>query len=425
MRGLLRQGLWFILVTFCLWGCTWRPRAASPSQPADSGLILTPRPSPTALIASPTALPTATPQPCPPRAEVALPPRPETFGEPYEVALREYLSAGGDPASLAPLLYAWEALPPEGGMPVQRDLTGDAVPEVALTFINPLAETFPPAGELVIFTCREGRYAVLASYVPGEWHYVNLIGGEDLDGDGVADLVFADVTCGAHTCWHSLHVWAWKGNDFQERVAGEASFPYPTFSLEAGVLLVRSGGIGSVGAGPQRMITETWAWNGRVITRTVQQLGPAEYRYHAFRDGDEAFRARRYAEAFTAYSQVLNDETLDPWAGFYSAQEERLWFTALAHWRLLLLELQLGNTPAATQQYQQLQNDFTPATPGYPVAQLARRFWDVYQQLGLFSGACAEVIAAPEVPAVLDFLNSFGYANPTYAAEELCPLTTP
>lgn len=426
MRRLIQCGLLPAALALMLLGCTLSGLATPTPSASDSGLVLTPRPSPTPTATpAPTLPPTSTPDPCPTLQPVAAPARPETFGDGFIIALRDYLSAGGDVATLPHVLVGWEALAPDGGLPIQRDFTGNGAPEVAIAFINPLAETFPPEGLLAIFACRGGKFETLYSYAPGEWFNVALVGGEDLTGNGVADLVFADVTCGAHTCWHSLHVWSWVGHDFREQVAGNATLPYPTLTLVAGTVLARSGGVGSVGAGPQRVFTETWAWNGSVITRTAEQLGPAQYRYHAFRDGDEALRAGNYADAFDAYLQVINDETLDPWAGFYGALEERLWFTALARWRLLLLGMQLGNTPDAEAQYRRLQADFTPETPGYPVAQLAHRFWDAYQRLGLLPGACLETLAAPELPAVLDFLNSFGYANPTYAAEELCPLLTP
>ncbi len=397
--------------------------SSPPIPTGDPGL--TPHPSATPMPATATPRPTATPNPCPSVTALTIPALPEAFGESYILTLRDYLTAGGDPATLAQVLQDWAALAPEGGLPLQRDVTGDGVPEVVIAFINPQAEAFPPEGLLAIFTCRDGIYEMLASYAPGEWTNVALVGGEDLTGNGIADVVFADVTCGAHTCWHTLHIWSWEGSNFQEQVNGSFSLPYPTFTLVNGAVIARSTGVGSVGAGPQRVFTETWTWNGSVITRTAEQLGPAEYRYHAFRDGDDAFRRERYVEAFDAYVRVINDETLEPWAGYYDAPEERLWFTALARWRLLLMGMKLGNTPDAEAQYQHLQSDFNTATPGYAVTRLAQRFWDAYQRLGLLPDACAEVITAPEIPAALDFLNSFGYANPTYAAGELCPLTTP
>lgn len=394
--------------------------------PSESKPVTTPEPSTTPTATRPAPQPTATPNPCPAvRPQTTTPARPLNFGNDYVQALQDYLTAGGDPVSLAQVLQDWEALAPSGGLPIQNDFSGDGVPEIAVAFINPLAETFPPEGLLAVFTCAAQRYETLHVYTPGEWTNVALVGGEDATADNRADLIFADVTCGAHTCWHTLHVWSWKNGRFHERVDGEATLPYPTFAVVDGAVLARSTGIGSVGAGPQRVFTETWAWNGDVITRTSEELGPAEFRYHAFRDGDDAFRARRYADAFDAYLRVLNDETLDPWAGFYGAPEERLWFTALARWRLILLEMQMENTADAELQYDRLQSDFNAETPGYAVAAMARRFWESYQRLGLLPDACIEASTAPEVEAVLDFLNSFGYANPTYAPDDLCPLTTP
>ncbi|MDX9952507.1 MAG: hypothetical protein RBT75_00310 [Anaerolineae bacterium] len=426
LRNLLPVGL--LLITL---GCAFASQTATPAIPtADKGLELTPSATATPTVAATTAAtatvpPTATPNPCPAVTAVAFPERPTDFGDSYIYALREYLSAGGNPATLGELLHAWEALPPDGGMPLQQDFTGDGSPEVVTGFINPLAESFPPEGMLAIFSCQNGAYETLYSYAPGEWTNIALVGGEDLNGNGTAELVFADVTCGAHTCWHTLHVWSWDGSTFREQMAGDPSLPYPTFTLTQDAILASSVGVGSVGAGPQRVYTETWSWDGSVITRTATQLGPAQYRYHAFRDGDEAFRAGRYAEALDAYVRVINDDNLEPWAGYYGAPEERLWFTALARWRLVLLGVSQGNFPDAESDYQLLQADFAAGSAGYPVAQLATRFWEAYQRLGLLPEACAEAVAAPEAAAVLEFLNSFGYANPTYTTEELCPLTLP
>jgi hypothetical protein len=84
-------------------------------------------------------------------------------------------------------------------------------------------------------------------------------------------------------------------------------------------------------------------------------------------DGDEAFRAQHYADALTAYSRVLTDERWKPGADIIGAEEEALWLKALARWRLLTLNVALGNSTEAEVQYRQLQADFTPEMPGYSV----------------------------------------------------------
>ena len=118
------------------------------------------------------------------------------------------------------------------------------------------------------------------------------------------------------------------------------------------------------------------------------------------------------------------DKTLKAWAVHLSRDEEEHWFAALADWRLLLLELQLQNVPNAQTYYARLMDDFPPGTAGYAVAAMAQRFWDSYTIHGDMALACAEAIRAPETQDVLDFLNSFGYANPTYTWDDLCPFTT-
>jgi hypothetical protein len=223
----------------------------------------------------------------------------------------------------------------------------------------------------------------------------------------------------------TVHVWSWTGADFVEQVSGDFTVPYPDFSLREDRILATTRGFGSVGAGPQRVITETWQWNGNVITRTGETVAAPEFRYHALIDGDEALFQGDYDAAFDAYLRVLNDETLEPWAAAYDAREERLWLKALAQWRLVTLGMELGNFPDAESRYEALQQDYTPQTPGYPVAQMAQRFWEQYNITGTVADACRAAIGSPEAEAVLQFLNSFGYANPTYSREELCPFRGP
>ncbi|MBN1261422.1 MAG: hypothetical protein JXB35_12160 [Anaerolineae bacterium] len=388
----------------------------------------TPLTTPTAT-STPTAtpLPTAPPDPCPLPTNVTIPPRPSDvrFPDTYIASIQVFLSKGGGLGALTELLNEWEIMIPQGGLPLRADLTGDAIPETVIVFLDPLSETYPPAGALIVFACRDGGVEVKYTYLPGELLLVGLVGLEDMTADSVADLVFTETQCGAHTCWETLHVWSWVENDFVERTQGDPSWPYVTLALTEGSIVATSAGIGSVGAGPQRTLTETWSWNGSVITMTATQLGPAIFRYHAFRDGDEALFAGNYTAAFDAYVRVIRDEDLETWAGYYGATEEQLWFTALARWRRVSMGIHIGNFTDADEQYRQLLDDYTPETPGYPVVQMAERFWTTYAETGLVEPACREAIAPLDVMEVVDFLNSFGYANPTYTAFDLCPFQTP
>lgn len=420
-RGVLGVMIWAGMMVILL-GCGLVDSGPAPSATP----VHTVGQSPTSLpSAAPTVVPTLQPSPtvnaCPQvQSAVLFPDRPVGFPDEYVEMLRQYLAVGGDIAGLKAGLTEWAALPPEGSPPVQKDLTGDGSPETVVAFVDPLAPFYPPEGVLVVYTCRDGTVERLYTYALGEYLYPSLVGAEDLTQDGVADLAYTEVSCGAHTCWHIFHVWSWTGVTFEEQMGDELMLPYPTFSLVDGQIVGGGGGIGSVGAGPQRVYTETWAWDGHAITWKAEEPGPVVFRFHALVDGDEAFRAQHYADALTAYSRVLTDEALEAWGGYYGAEEEALWLKALARWRLLTLNVALGNSTEAEVQYRQLQADFMPEMPGYSVVLLAQRFWQQYQASGNSAAACSEVMSAMETSEVLEFLNSFGYANPTYEVEDLC-----
>lgn len=388
---------------------------------SDARRTATPTSAPTATATSPPS----TLDPCPARQVVARPTPPSDF-DAFPATLRDYLAAGGDPTAIPGILAEWGARPPESEPAlVQADLTGDQSAEIIVAMVDPQAEVIPPSGVLAIYTCRAGEARMLYTYHPGPNYGLSLIGADDLTEDGIADVVFAEVSCGAHTCWHIPHIWSWGGQDFQERVAGDLAYPAPTFSLAEGQLLARSEGIGSVGAGPQRPMTETLAWNGQVITVTGRVLGAARYRYHVYIEGDEDFFAERYDHAALAYRRVIEDETLQTWGGFYGEQEERHWLTAAAHWRLLLIETLDEDYAAAEARLDHLQETYPAGTPGHEFAALAQMFWDAFLETGNVAYGCLDVTNAPEAQTVLQFFNNFGYANPAYNTTDLCPFLSP
>lgn len=367
--------------------------------------------------------PTLTADLCPVRHDVAFPARPAVFDE-YAETLRGYLADGGDPKRVPALLDRWQARAVTGETLARADLNGDKVADTVVAFVNPTSESHPLEGVLVIYTCREGTVRPLYTYAPGAWFGLNLIGAADVTRDGLADLVFSEIACGAQTCLHTLHVWSWGGRDFQERVGDTLTFVDATFALQDGQILAGIGGSASVDAGPQRPVTTTLAWADGGLTVTATVAGPAIYRYHVFRDGDEALFAGRYAHALDAYLRVRNSKTPKAWAVQVSRDEEEHWFAALADWRLLLVELQLQNVSNAQTYYDHLLDNFPAGIAGHGVVVMAQRFWDSYAVHNDIALACAEAIRAPEAQDVLDFLNGFGYDNPTYTWDDLCPFTT-
>jgi hypothetical protein len=89
---------------------------------------------------------------------------------------------------------------------------------------------------------------------------------------------------------------------------------------------------------------------------------------------------------------------------------------AFARFRLLLATVRLGNIDQATTIYQ------TAQAEDADYAVWSRAFWEAYQDSGNVDAGCQATIAATRSqPALLEPLNSFGYANPTFEAGDLCP----
>jgi hypothetical protein len=411
---------WLIFGAFLLFSCGCAliaPSSTPPVEPVVATRVADATASPptsTPLLATPTSLPTPTANPCPDPRDLEPPQRHQDL-DAYMSALREYLGAGGDPVRVQ--LQEQEELQ-------QGDLTGNGVPESVFILIDAEAQQIPPKAHFAIYTCGSGDITVLYHYDPGDWGGLELIGVTDLTEDGIADLIFSEVSCGAHTCWHTPQVWSWQGRDFENRMGEDYAFPYPWYTLENGTLVVVSHGMGSVGAGPQRTVTTTLAWAGAVITVTERTEAPPTYRYHAFVDGDRALTRGDFEAAEAAYRRVIEDASLELWGGFSSPEDEYDWLVALGRWRLITLHVHLGDPAEAEAHYGILQGENAPGTTAFSVVGLAERFWRAYQRNENLGNACEYVVGGTEAPLAADFLATFGYANPIYEARHLCPFTT-
>ncbi len=385
--------------------------SATPLQTEAPAATLTP--VTTKATETPAASPAASE--CPESRAISPPERP--IDDPSGLAnfiedLQGYLAQGGDPG-LIPLMD-FETM-------LRGDLTGNGNEETVFALIDPQSDQLFPEAHLLIFTCQSGDVKVLYHYASLQGYGLELIALQDLTQDGVDDLIFSEYSCGAHTCWHTPNVWTWQGSDFVNQMGSDFQFPYPVYTVGATSLVVVSGGVGSVGAGPQRPVTTTLAWTGQVITVTGEVLGPPTYRYHAFLDGDRALSTGDYASAATDYERVIVDDTLEPWGAFFSAGDERQWFGVLGQWRQVILAAIQGQSAEAQAAYDGLDLALAPGDPGYPVIELAQRFWRSYQRDGDVVAACAYAVDSDQAQPALDFLNSFGYSNPVYEVPDLCP----
>jgi hypothetical protein len=330
-------------------------------------------------------------------------------------------------ATLEGLLAEWGALPPETpGQVVATEVTGDAEPEiiVALWYVG---EAVAPAGDLLIFGRQGAGYALLyqEGYDPSG-PAVRLLQVLDANGDGRQDVIYTLSTCGAHTCFESLEILSWQETGFYSLMGGRLDMPYPTYAVTPGRIDAESGSVASVGAEPQRGYSEVWEWNGSVFTVTQQIWAPPVYRYHALLDGDHALLAGDYPASVAAYERVIGDDVLQEWGAASGAVDpgvERAQLTAFARWRLALTYARADDPDSAQAQVELLQTNYPVGTVGHDVAALTQVFWAAYAADGsVVDGCVALVAAAKQDTSVHDFFNiSYGYANPRWEAEDVCP----
>lgn len=406
-----------LLLALPMIACGLSPLTPTPTAPPFATDVPT--------VAPPTVPPTDTPTPtpipldaCPLPASPPPPEQPADFASlPYVV--QQYLSAGADVAALEALLEGWNVLIEVAA----ADLTANGRAEVIVVAHDPASETFVPATALFVYGCREGAY-VLQGQDPSPDHTISLAQVEDVTGDETLEIVYIRTMCGAHTCYESLGILGWDGRAFYNLMDDVLELPHPTYTVAAGRIEARSGGIGSVGAEPQEYYTEVWTWNGHAFVFEERIYAPAVYRYHVLLEGERALEAGDLDAARAAYQRVIDDDRLEEWStisGLLDPVDERAQLTAFAHWRLMLIHLLRSEEDAAEAAYDLLVDEYLDER-GHPVAAMAETFWDAYEDTGQMADGCAAVVTDAQVgSAVLDFFNqAYGYANPWWEPLDLC-----
>jgi hypothetical protein len=309
------------------------------------------------------------------------------------------------------------------------DLTGDETPEYVVALMDPTAQPLGPLppGQLFIFTCAAGVYSqAFDSGYTGDLsvpliHYL-----EDVTGEGPADLLYTVSLCGAHTCFDTLSVIHWDGGAMVNAVNGDTTLAYATVSLapKPGGEFVRDivmygGTIGSVGAGPQRPLTNIWSWDGFAYTLSSTFPDPALYRFHVLNDADDAALEGDQATALLFYQRVIDDDTLLAWEPVVDEQSH---LTGYARYRLMILRLLAGEASEAENRRNELLVEFTAGAPGGEWSPAADAFFERFEQDEDAHAACSDVIDYLNAnPDALLTLNSYGYENRTYDASSVCP----
>jgi len=427
-QGLINRLFW-LYVGQRIWIPSAPPSGAvtaTPAPPAQAAKPPVPA-APTAA-ATPSLVPTAQPTVTPSSAEKAVAtPQPDASGcsqrlADYPNLILSFLNtAGKTPADLQDWLSRCGALTGDPDAITTAALRSASSTDLIVTLHDPASPPPGGTGMLLIFHSSPTGYT-LAHQAPGKGSVALLVVG-DLNVDGRPDVVWADTSCGAHTCFTALQVDSWNGSGYADWIAGEPTMASAEYRFEdvtekgAGLEVVARGGtISSVGAGPQRAWTETYVSPaGRPYTLFSQVYDPSPCLYHKILDANAAldkWTTDGFDAAIDLYTQAINDKTLTTCG---SIPNELTTLRDFARFRLSVALLATGRRAEATRVAGQIT---TPA-----LSDAATTFFSAYRSSGSIIQACRDTNAyAQSHPATWEFMADWGYANPSFTAAEFCPL---
>ncbi len=336
-----------------------------------------------------------------------------------------FLNGGGSLDELLKILSESAQLPNWDSAFTVEDLDGDGYLDQIVTILNPTPEAIQAEGMLLLLTCQGAQYelAFLLPVVPG-WSVPIVLSIEDLNNDCIADLTVGRETCGAHTCFTDIQFITWTGSHFENRFEGSSQdIPSPIIEivLDPKHISVTAGGINSVGAGPYRSFIRRWAWDPDLglMAPSKDELLPAEFRIHKLLDAEESYLQEDFNQALILYRQVIESEDLLDWI---DPTVEQANLGAYALFRIMLTHIISDQLTDAESAYKLLVDSFNSEGPGFAYAEMGRTFWEVYQETSKAESACAtaRAYASTHPEAILDPLY-FGYTNPTYSPEDICP----
>lgn len=385
----------------------------------------------------PAASPAATPTP---EAQASITPTPEATETPapttpaptadgcaanlagYPDLILAYLNtAGNTPAGLNDWLTQCGAITGDPDAVTTAAIQSETSTDLIVTLHDPALPPPDGSGLFLVYHSSASGY-VLAHQAESTGSAALLI-ASDLNADQKPDLVWADTSCGAHTCFTTLHVDSWDGTAYVDWIAGEPTIASAEYRFEeretagSGLEIVVYGGvIGSVGAGPQRAWTETYiSANGAPYTLFKQVYDPSTCLYHAILDANAAFAnwsTDGFDPAIAAYTAAITDQTLTACG---TISDELATLRDFARFRLTVALVGNGQRADAQSTLAQIA---TPALRG-----AANTFYTAYLSSGSIIQACRNTETyAQATPASWQFLADWGYANPTFAPEDLCPL---
>lgn len=347
---------------------------------------------------------------------------PSDFAD-YPTAVLNALNSGGGVEGLQTFLTACNATPPTP--PITQDLTGDGNDDLILIYPNPNASAPTPVMDLLIL--NGGAEGFTVGYQARAESEVNLLGALDLNSDSQNDVAWVETTCGADTCFDTVQVYRWDGTSWRNWTATKITMANAETRLEdqsetgQGLEIVLTGGeYGNPAAGPQRSRTEVWgSVGGAPYTLLEKSFAASDCLYYTVLDANAAFQngaADDFVQAETLYTQATTDQTL---VACSQRENEVAELQSFSLYRLALIAAYRGQPGVAAD----LIGTITSTYPGSAYDQVGQSWLSAYGKGGDIGAACAAVTQfAESTPEVVAVLGDYGYANPSFSAEEICPV---
>jgi hypothetical protein len=340
-------------------------------------------------------------------------------------AVGDYLAVGGDTADLPEILGCRGFY--EQGQLASGDLDGDFGADVALMF----GARFPYTGGLlkaVAVLLSGGRPTMVFAGAVRNMEVPLVLLIEDLNRDGLSELVYRIDDCGAGTCSARLHILQYDRERaaFADLTLGPAPpyrhivSRYPAYvAIERGSdrtqIVADLGVVHSAAAGHQLNHRLTYAWDGSfysVIDDVITTPRSEWSLIHFVNFADAASEQADFAAAVEAYWHVVNadEHVLSP---------EEVNLKDYARYRLMVTYARTRDE-ASAQRIAEVLLDENQQSSGYRA--IADTFWSNYEASREVSAACQRVVAfATQDPETFKPLNGFGWANRQYRAEDICP----
>ncbi|MEZ4860046.1 MAG: LysM peptidoglycan-binding domain-containing protein [Caldilineaceae bacterium] len=306
-----------------------------------------------------------------------------------------------------------------------QDLTGDGVDDLVVIYQNSATQSPQPVMDLLILDSSASGYTI--GHQARAESEVNLLALVDLNSDGQSDVAWLERTCGASSCFDTVQIYSWDGTTWRNWTAEKITMANASVELKdvlaegQGFEVILSGGqINSDGAGRQRDRVENWgSVDGAPYILLQTTYADSTCLYHLILDANTAFLnggADEFAKAEELYTKAISDNAL---VACGTRENELDELRSFGLYRLALVAAYEGQPDVAGDFIESIAATY----PTSPYSELGAAWLARYRQDYDLPAACAVATQfAEDNPAAVDLLNSFGYANPSFSAAEVCPV---